>query len=132
MLVAAMAASHPPTLETADVLPLLKAYKTTAFEKEPKSFIVRFRSLREAYRRSRESLRVPLAPPDGSVVYLSPGEHNVLQVAIVEKLGPRFAWPGFSGTSPRDGKDARTPLGGPRVHSGFSKHFRGTFYRAFR
>ena len=34
---------------------------------------------------------MPLALPDGSVVYLSPGEHNVLQVAIVEQLGPRFA-----------------------------------------
>lgn len=76
---------------TEEVLPLLKAYKTAAFEKELKSFITRFSSLQEAYRRSREGLKVPLTLPDGSIVYLSPGEHNVLQVAIVAELGPRFA-----------------------------------------
>lgn len=76
---------------TGEVMPLLKAYRTPAFEKELKSLITRFSSLQEAYRRSREGLRVPLTLPDGSVVYLSPGEHNVLQVAILEQLGPRFA-----------------------------------------
>ena len=76
---------------TDDVVPLLKAYKTPAFDGQLRSFIARFSSLQEAYRRSREGLKVPLTLPDGSVVYLSPGEHNVLQVAIVEELGPRFA-----------------------------------------
>ncbi|MGH9325366.1 MAG: BsuBI/PstI family type II restriction endonuclease [Terriglobia bacterium] len=76
---------------TDEVQPLLKAYGSASFEKELKAFISRFGSLREAYRRSREGLRVPLTLPDSSVVYLSPGEHNVLQVDIVEQLGPRFA-----------------------------------------
>lgn len=76
---------------TDEVLPLLKAYKTPAFGKELKSFIKQFSSLQDVYRRSREGLRVPLTLPDGSVEFLSPGEHNVLQVAIVEELGPRFA-----------------------------------------
>jgi len=76
---------------TDEVLPLLRAYKTPGFDKELKSFIARFSSLQEAYRRSREGLRVTLTLPNGSVVFLSPGEHNVLQVAIVEELGPRFA-----------------------------------------
>lgn len=76
---------------THEVVPLLKAYKTPAFEEQLRLFIARFSSLQEAYRRSREGLRVSLKLPDGSVVYLSPGEHNVLQVAIVEELGPRFA-----------------------------------------
>ncbi len=80
---------------TDEVVPLLKAYGKPAFEKELKAFINRFGSLQEAYRRSREGLRVPLTLPAGSIVYLSPGEHNVLQVAIVEQLGPRFA-PGAS------------------------------------
>jgi adenine-specific DNA-methyltransferase len=76
---------------TDEVVPLLKAFKTSTFENKLKSFITRFSSLEEDYRRSREGLKVPLTLPDGSIVYLSPGEHNVLQVAIVEKLGPRFA-----------------------------------------
>ncbi|MGH9359011.1 MAG: BsuBI/PstI family type II restriction endonuclease [Terriglobia bacterium] len=75
---------------TDEVMPLLKTYGKPGFEKEVKAFINLFGSLREAYRRSREGLRVTLTLPDGSIVYLSPGEHNVLQVAIVEELGPRF------------------------------------------
>lgn len=76
---------------TDEVLVLLKVYKTPAFEDELKGFITRFSSLQEVYRRSREGLKVPVTLPDGSVVYLSPGGHNVLQVAIIEELGPRFA-----------------------------------------
>jgi hypothetical protein len=76
---------------TEEVLPLVKAYGTPAFEKVLKSFITQFGSLQKAYRRSREGLRVPLTLRGGSIVYLSPGEHNELQVAIVEQMGPRFA-----------------------------------------
>ncbi|MGH9470384.1 MAG: BsuBI/PstI family type II restriction endonuclease [Terriglobia bacterium] len=76
---------------TDEVTPLIRSYGKPAFERKLKAFINRFSSLQEAYRRSREELRVPLSLPDGSIVYLSPGEHNVLQVAIVEELGPRFA-----------------------------------------
>ena len=76
---------------THEVVPLLRAYKTPAFDGLLRSFVARFSSLQESYRRSREGLRVPLTLPDGSVVYLSPGEHNVLQVALVEQFGPRFA-----------------------------------------
>lgn len=76
---------------TDEVVPLLKAYKTSSFEDELKSFITQFGSLREAYRRSREGLKIPLPLPDRSIVYLSPGKHNVLQVAIVKELRPRFA-----------------------------------------
>lgn len=76
---------------TDEVVPLLKAYGKPAFVKELERFVSRFGSLQDAYRRSREGLRIPLALPSGSTVYLSPGEHNALQVAIVEQLGPRFA-----------------------------------------
>ena len=41
--------------------------------------------------RLRETHRIPLRLPDGATVYLSPGEHNALQVAIIEEFGPRFA-----------------------------------------
>jgi type II restriction enzyme len=29
--------------------------------------------------------------PDGSLLYLSPGQDNVPQMGIVQELGPRFA-----------------------------------------
>lgn len=76
---------------TSEVLPLLQAYGKPSFESELKAFIGRFGSLQEAYRRSRQGLRVPLILPTGVVAYLSPGEHNVLQAAVVEEFGPRFA-----------------------------------------
>ena len=50
-----------------------------------------FGSLKIAYDKVREAHRIPLRLPDGVMVYLSPGEHNALQVAIIEEFGPRFA-----------------------------------------
>jgi type II restriction enzyme len=44
-----------------------------------------------AYRGTRELHRVPLVLPDGKESFLSAGEHNVLQAAIVRDFGPRFA-----------------------------------------
>jgi len=76
---------------TDEMLLLVKTYGTPIFEKKLKSFVTEFGSLQNAYRQSRASLRVPLTLPDGSVVHLSPGQHNNLQVAIVEQMGPRFA-----------------------------------------
>ncbi len=54
-------------------------------------FIEQFGTLKAAYEHARETHRIPLRVADGSTVYLSPGEHNVLQVAIIEEFGPRFA-----------------------------------------
>jgi hypothetical protein len=76
---------------TDEVLPLLRAYKTPAFEKQLKSFITLVQLLAGSVPPLPRGLKVPLPLPDSSIVYLSPGEHNVLQVAIVEELGPRFA-----------------------------------------
>ncbi len=74
--------------EAADVL---KAYGTPAFDDVVKRFIEQFGALKIAYDRVRETHRIPLRLPDGSTVYLSPGEHNALQVDIIEEFGPRFA-----------------------------------------
>ena len=46
--------------------------------------------LRERYAARRTAAGVPLRLPDGRTVVLSPGAHNDLQVAIIEKFGPRF------------------------------------------
>lgn len=76
---------------TADAAAVLKTYGTRKFDAALKDFLARFGALQEAYRQAREGNRVPLRLPDGSTVHLSPGEHNVLQVAVIEQFGPRFA-----------------------------------------
>ncbi len=76
---------------TTEAAAVLKTYGTAKFDDARKGFIKRFGALQEAYRKAREGNRVPLKLPDGTIVHLSPGEHNVLQVAVIEQFGPRFA-----------------------------------------
>jgi len=45
----------------------------------------------EHYQRSRQAVALPLKLADGSQLYLTPGKHNELQIAIIEKFGPRYA-----------------------------------------
>lgn len=74
---------------------VLRSYGTDNFDQQVSSFITDFASLQEAYSRKRKSHKVPLKLPTGDTVYLSPGQHNELQVAIIQEFGPRFA-PGAS------------------------------------
>ena len=76
---------------TDEVAEVLKAFGTAGFDKAVAAFIGQFGTLEAAYERARASHQIPLRPADGSTVYLSPGEHNALQVAIIEDFGPRFA-----------------------------------------
>ncbi len=76
---------------TEEVVEVLKAVGTTRFDKAVTTFIDQFGTLKAAYERARASHQIPLRLHDGSTVYLSPGEHNALQVAIIEQFGPRFA-----------------------------------------
>ena len=75
---------------TEEAAEVLRTYGKPAFKKAIKEFIEQFGSLKIAYERA-ETHRIPLRLPDGVTVYLSPGEHNALQVAIIEEFGPRFA-----------------------------------------
>lgn len=76
---------------TEEAAEVLKAFGTAGFDRAVATFINQFGTLRAAYERARASRQIPLRLPDGSTVYLSPGEHNTLQVAIIEDFGPRFA-----------------------------------------
>jgi hypothetical protein len=76
---------------TESAVEVLRTYRTREFDGRVASFISNFGSLQEAYSRARTSHRVPLRMRNGSTVYLSPGKHNELQVAVVEQFGPRFA-----------------------------------------
>lgn len=76
---------------TEEAAEALKAYGTPGFDDAVRRFIEQFGTLKAAYEHVRETHRIPLRLPDGSTVYLSPGEHNALQVAVIEEFGPRFA-----------------------------------------
>lgn len=71
---------------------VLRAFgNDTAFHAQVARFLEQFGALQAAYSSSRDTHRVPLRLPDEATVYLSPGGHNKLQVAVIEEFGPRFA-----------------------------------------
>jgi hypothetical protein len=74
-----------------DVLRVLRAYGTDSFDVEVAAFIARHGELPAAYDRSRKLRQVKLHVPSVGTVEFSPGKHNLLQVAVVEEFGPRFA-----------------------------------------
>lgn len=76
---------------TDEVVAVLKTRGTVEFADALASFTSRFGTLQAAYAKVRETHRIPLKLPDGSTVLLSPGKHNLLQVAVIERFGPRFA-----------------------------------------
>jgi adenine-specific DNA-methyltransferase len=76
---------------TEEAAEVLKAFGTTDFDKAVATFIEQFGTLKAAYERARATHQIPLRLTDGTIIYLSPGEHNALQVAIIEDFGPRFA-----------------------------------------
>jgi len=75
---------------TDEALAVIKAHGTPRFDAAVSDFLKQFGALEKAYAKLRDAHQVPLALPDGSTVFLSPGAHNELQVAIIKELGPRF------------------------------------------
>jgi hypothetical protein len=76
---------------TAAVVPVLKAYRTAEFDDKVSAFVQMFGQLSTAYDKARSLRQVHLQLPGGEKVFLSPGKHNALQVAVIEQFGPRFA-----------------------------------------
>ncbi len=70
---------------------VLKSYGTEDFEETVVAFVREFGSLEATCSSSRASHRVPLTLPQGTTIYLSPGKHNRLQVAVIEEFGPLYA-----------------------------------------
>ncbi len=70
---------------------VVRSYGSRGFKKAVAEFIDQFGSLQAAYQSGRAANRVSLRMPDGQTVFLSPGAHNELQVAVIEQFGPRFA-----------------------------------------
>ena len=76
---------------TDDVVVVLKAYGTKQFDRRVAEFIERFGELQTAYNKLRDLHKVSLQVQGGEKYRLSPGNHNQLQAAIINDLGPRFA-----------------------------------------
>ena len=68
----------------------IRQFNTPNWDAAVAEFLDTQQSLIEIYQRKREQALIPLTY-QGREYHLSPGEHNRLQVAIVEDFGPRFA-----------------------------------------
>lgn len=68
----------------------IRQYNTPDWKRAIADFQAEQPKLIELYERKRQRAMIPLRY-QGADYHLSPGEHNRLQVAIVEAFGPRFA-----------------------------------------
>ena len=76
---------------TQEALEVLRRFETPAWGNVVTDFLAQHGALWEDYQRKRQVLALPLKLADGSQVYLTPGRHNELQIAVIEAFGPRFA-----------------------------------------
>lgn len=74
-----------------EALAAVRTYGTPAWNAARDRFLGSAGSLVAKYAAAREHKMVPVVLPDGAQLQLSPGEHNVVQAAIVEQFAPRFA-----------------------------------------
>jgi type II restriction enzyme len=76
---------------TAEVLEVIRAYKTRKWKSSLAVFVDSIGKLTEVYLKERKLMQIPVVLQSGQVLKLSAGKHNKLQAAIVEQFAPRFA-----------------------------------------
>lgn len=81
--------AHYAITETA--LQVIRTYGTANWKKAVKRFKSAFGDLSERYRNVREQTLIPIKLTNGEEIKLSPGEHNLVEMAIVTEFAPRFA-----------------------------------------
>lgn len=70
----------------------IKTYGTPAWSGAAAQFVADHGALAATYASHRSSGKlVPITLPDGRLIELSPGKHNLVQKAIIEEFAPRFA-----------------------------------------
>lgn len=72
-------------------LRVLRTFGTNRFEKEARNFQLSKGSLWKIYQAARQKDLIPAKLPSGKEIKLSPGKHNMLQVAVINQFAPRFA-----------------------------------------
>ncbi len=75
---------------TDEAFKIIKSYKSNKFDVLIKDFLDNHTSLKEQYQQKRDIHRIPIRINEQKLT-LSSGEHNELQVAVINELGPRFA-----------------------------------------
>jgi type II restriction enzyme len=73
------------------VLETVKTFRTKNWENSVTQFKNQIGELKKKYSKDRKMSRVPIKLPNGKVLLLSPGKHNLVQAAIVEEFASRFA-----------------------------------------
>lgn len=76
---------------TPEALRVVQAYGTRKFAAELAGFKAAQGSLTERYAAERAVNEVPVALPDGKTLRLSPGDHNLVEKAVIEQFAPRYA-----------------------------------------
>jgi hypothetical protein len=73
-----------------DFFVLIKRYNTTQWQKSLNAFNKNKPNLSEILARKRDIKKVPVKLPNGKLIELSVGDHNVLQKALIEEFLSRF------------------------------------------
>lgn len=76
---------------TKAALAAIQVYGTKQWEKAARQFISQQGSLLTIYQKKRSGRMVPICLSDGTTLKLSPGKHNEIQAAVIEKFAPLFA-----------------------------------------
>lgn len=76
---------------SAKALETIKTFGTKNWKNSVGQFKNEIGELIKKYSKERKLSRVPITLPNGKVLLLSPGKHNLVQAAIVEEFASRFA-----------------------------------------
>lgn len=76
---------------SAIALETVKTFRTRKWKNSVTQFKNQIGELKKKYSKDRKMSRVPIKLPNGKVLFLSPGKHNLVQAAIVEEFASRFA-----------------------------------------
>lgn len=69
---------------------LLLKFNTKEWDKQLSKYLKKRKKLSEQLQRNRDLKKIPVELPNGKLLQLSFGDHNVLQKAIIEEFLPRF------------------------------------------
>jgi type II restriction enzyme len=70
----------------------LKSYGNPDWDKQVKKLIATTGSVKDVLTSERKIEQIPIIFPDGKKLTFSPGEHNLLQKAVIEDFLPRFGY----------------------------------------
>ncbi|MGM0529773.1 MAG: BsuBI/PstI family type II restriction endonuclease [Bacteroidota bacterium] len=74
-----------------EALSVIKAFNTKNWKTEVKKFKKNIGFLRDKYQKKKDLHKIPVNLKEGTELSFSPGKHNEVQIAVIEKFAPRFA-----------------------------------------